>query len=49
MELSGSTKGSRTFDTNDGLITPGMKVTKVLIGGNGNMDSMQIFLSNGMI
>jgi hypothetical protein len=44
----GNNKTANRFDTNDGQITVGMKVTKVFMGFQANFASVQFILSDGV-
>lgn len=48
-EISGSSKSSHTYDTNDGNIKVAMRVYKVLMGSEGSIDSIQFFLKDGIV
>ena len=48
-EVHGTNLGKNTFDTLDSSIKVGMRVFKVLMGSDGNIDSIQFFLSDGVV
>lgn len=48
-EISGQSKNARTYDSNDGNIRVAMRVTKILMGSQGSIDSIQFFLSDSII
>lgn len=48
-EIEGKNKNVRTYDTNDGNIRVAMRVHKVMMGSQGSIDSVQFFLSDGLI
>lgn len=48
-EISGPAKSSHTYDTNDGTLKAGMRVNKILMGSQGSIDSIQFFLSDGIV
>ena len=48
-DISGPSKNEHTYDTNDGNIKVAMRVTKILMGSQGSIDSVQFFLSDGLV
>lgn len=48
-ELRGKNFNPQTYDTRDAGVKVGMRITKVLMGSQSLIDSIQFFLSDGMV
>lgn len=48
-EIQGHSKNQRTFDSNDGTIHVAMRVNKILMGSQESIDSIQFFLTDGLV
>ena len=48
-DIHGKKVNTRTYNTKDGGVKVGMRISKVLMGSQGSIDSIQFFLSDGLV